>query len=188
MKTQFTITETVDKIAISSPFSHSNNLIFKAKGGQWDPESKKWIFDRTAVTADMIIAMFGAISQLVIARVPMSRIAEHDRQWKTGGYVIAIRFRHNSAVEIPDGVQLAIGLWYPTGGTPAAPRVTGSADLSITMVMRRSYAEREGFDIVATDDDAVSNPLSDYSVRDLLDELRRRGIYPGDDDQKDLAA
>lgn len=54
--------------------------------------------------------------------------------------------------------------------------------------MRRSFAERAGLVIVATEDDSLSNRLAPYKIRDLIDELRRRGFNFGNDGQEGLPA
>jgi hypothetical protein len=188
MKPQISIVVTLDEIAISSPFSHSNNEIFREKGGRWDAKSREWIFERTQATEEMIRELFGEQSQLVNARVPLGHIEERYNQWKIGGYVVANRYKHDSPVEIPLGVQLEKGHWHKTGGTTTEPRVTGDNDMSITVVMRRSFAERAGLVIVATEDDALSNPLAGIKLRDLIAELRRRGFNVGNDGHEGLPA
>jgi hypothetical protein len=60
--------------------------------------------------------------------------------------------------------------------------------MSITVVMRRSFAERAGLVIVASEDDVLSNPLAQFKIRDLVAELRRRGFNFGNDGQEALPA
>jgi hypothetical protein len=188
MKPQISIVVTLDEIAISSPFSHSNNEVFREKGGRWDAKSREWIFERTPATEQMIKELFGEPSQLVNARVPLGQIEERYNQWKIGGYVVANRYKHDSPVETPLGVQLEKGHWQKTGGTTTEPRVTGDKDMSITVVMRRSFAERAGLEIIASEDQTLSNPLAEFGIRALIDELRRRGFNFGIDGEEGLPA
>lgn len=188
MKPQISIDVTLDEIAIGSPFSHSNNEVFREKGGQWNGNSRQWIFPRTPATEEMLTELFGEQSQLVNARVPLSHIEERYNQWKIGGYVVANRYKHDTPVETPLGVQLEKGHWHKSGGTTTEPRVTGDKDLSITVVMRRSFAERAGLVIVASEDQVLSYPLAEVGTRALIDELRRRGFNFGNDGQERLSA
>lgn len=71
------------------------------------------------------IQAHGEQSKLVNARVPLDLVEERYNQWKIGGYVIANRYKHDSSVETPLGVQLEEGHWHKTGGTTTEPRVTG---------------------------------------------------------------
>lgn len=174
MKPQVNITETIDKITIKCPYSQANNRIFKEKGGRWDAVCKKWVFDRTTTTTDMITDLFGDPSLLVIARVPLDRITDYGKQWQVGGYVVATRYRHNSPVEVPIGVQVEKGHWNDTGGNPADPRVTGDEDISITVVMNESYAKKEKLEIIEHNT-VPTNPLEYFDDSDLLEELHRRG-------------
>jgi hypothetical protein len=174
MKPQVIITETIDKITIKCPYSLTNNRIFKEKGGRWDAVCKQWVFDRTTTTMEMITQLFGDPRQLVIAKVPLDRITEYGKQWQVGGYVVATRYRHNSPVELPIGVQVEKGHWNDTGGNTADPRVTGDKDLSITVVMYESYAMREKLEIIEHDT-PPTNPLEYFGDSDLIEELHRRG-------------
>jgi hypothetical protein len=47
--------------------------------------------------------------------------------------------------------------------------------MEIHIVVRKSYAEREGLKILASDEPA-RNTFEDASIRDLIAELRRRGF------------
>lgn len=176
MKTQITIAETLEKISIRSPRSHSSNAIFKSKGGTWNPEDKTWDFDRTEATRQMISDLFGDDSPLVRARVPQSAVNEAGNQWKVGGYVAAHRQRCDGPVAMPPGVQLEKGEWAKTGGTADEPRVVGDKDVVLTVVMRRAFAAREGLEILGSEEDHVVNPLGNFSNNDLLEELERRGM------------
>jgi hypothetical protein len=75
---------------------------------------------------------------------------------------------------MPVGVQLEKGQWAKTGGTADEPRVVSDDDVVLTVVMRRDFAERKGLEILASEDDPVSNPLENFSDEDLRAELRRR--------------
>ena len=178
MKPQINITETIDKITVKCPYSLTNNRLFKEKGGRWDAVCKQWVFDRTATTMDMITELFGNPSQLVIARVPLDRITDYGKQLQVGGYVVATRYRHNTPVEVPIGVQVEKGHWQDMGGSPAEPRVTGDKDMSITVVMHESYAKREKLEIIEHDT-TPTNPLEYFEDNDLFEELHRRG-WTGD--------
>ena len=104
-------------------------------------------------------------------------VSELDNQWQLDGYVIATRRHRDELVFTPAGVQLAAGNWARSGGSQANPRVTGS-DLRITIVVRRSYAERENLTIIAEHDQPMANPMAIYSDSDITDEFRRRGLTP----------
>lgn len=174
MKPQVIITKTKNGISISSPFSHSNNAIFRSKGGVWNPETKCWDFPNTAATLEMIEQLFGAMSPLARVRIPADAVTEEGNQWKVGGHVVGHRQHSDSPVAMPPGVQLAKGEWEKHGGTAAEPRVTGSDDLVVTAVVHRSFAEREGLEVIAAEEDAVWNPLAERSIEELEDELKRR--------------
>lgn len=176
MKTQIHIIETKDGIKILTPFSESNNEVFRARGGKYDRSTRHWVFPRTKTTIAMIVELFGGESALVLVRVPNDRIVEFRNQWMLGGYVIAYRHSHDEPVRVPTGVQLEKGEWQPTGGDADNPRVTGS-DCVITLVVRRSFAEREQLEIVESED---SNPLASVETQYLIEELQRRGVIKGD--------
>ena len=92
----------------------------------------------------MIEELFGAESVLVLALLPFSLVEEINNQWQKGGYVVATRSNHDSAVRTAPGVQLANGNWLPTGGTPPSPKVTADPNVEIHVVVRKSFADREG--------------------------------------------
>ena len=185
LTSQVKIVVTDDGIAIESPYSHKNNQQFRSRGGHYDRDTGRWIFPNTEATMAMIEEMYGSESELAIASLPVGRIDEIDNQWQSGGYVVATRRNNDHPVKMAPGVQVAKGNWEPTGGTEAAPKVTGSADMEIHIVVRKSYAEREGLKIIANDEPA-RNTLKDVSIRDLIDELRRRGFDFGNDGPEGL--
>jgi hypothetical protein len=175
MKMQTTIIETAEAIAVESPYSKANNETFRGLGGKFDRESGRWILPRTETTKDMIAKLFGGESPLATVEVTQADITEIGNQWQHGGYVIATRRERDDSVFAPAGVQLAAGSWAPSGGSQANPRVTGT-DLSITVVVRQSYADREKLTIIATHDQPLDNPMAPYADADLIAECRRRGI------------
>jgi hypothetical protein len=174
MKPQVIITKTKNGISISSPFSHSNNAVFRSKGGVWNPETKCWDLPNTTATLEMIEQLFGAVSPLTRVRIPANAVTEEGNQWKVGGHVVGHRQHSDSPVAMPPGVQVEKGEWKKHGGTAAEPRVTGSDDLVVTAVVHRSFAEREGLEVISAEEDAVWNPLADRSIEELEDELKRR--------------
>ena len=175
MKTQITVVETTEAIAVEVPFSQANNETFRSLGGKFDRESGRWIFPRTETTKKMIAKLFGEESPLSTVEVTRAAITEIDNQWQHGGYVIATRRERDGSVCTPTGVQLAAGNWARSGGSKANPRVTGT-DLRIEVVVRRAYAEREKLTIIATQDQQMDNPMASYTDADLIKECRRRGI------------
>lgn len=187
LTTQVKIVVTDDGIAIESPYSHKNNQKFRSRGGHYDRDTGRWIFPNSEATLAMIDEMYGSESELVTACLPVALIDEIGNQWQSGGYVVATRRNSDFPVKMAPGVQVAKGSWEPTGGTEADPKVTGSTDMEIHIVVRKSYAEREGLKILASDEPA-RNTFEDASIRDLIAELRRRGFNVGNDGHEGLPA
>lgn len=172
LTTQVKIALVESGVAISSPFSASNNEKFRSRGGIFDSESGRWILPNTRATHDLIEELFGADSELVTASVPSNLVEEAGNQWQKGGYVIGTRFKHNGPVKTAPCVQLAKGNWLPSGGTVADPKVSAEPDVEIHITVRKSYADREGLTIIKCE--GPLNPLENYSDEDLRAELRRR--------------
>ncbi len=185
LTSQVKIAVTPDGIAIESPFSSVNNEKFRSRGGVFDHKTGRWIFPDTAATRAMIEELYGNESELVIVALPSTRVDEIGKQWQTGGYVIATRFEQAGAVKTAPGVQLANGAWLPKGGTLTEPKVTADPNTVIHIVVRKSYADREGLTIIANDPPS-RNILEDVNISDLIDELRRRGFDFGNDGPEGL--
>lgn len=174
MKPQVHITTTENGISISSPFSDSNNAIFRDKGGVWNSEGKCWDLPNTEATLEMIEQLFGADSPLVRVRVPAGICSEHANQWMLGGHIIGHRKHRDSPVVMPIDVQVEKGEWGKHGGSAANPRVSGSEDLVLTAVVNRSFAEREGLEVIAADEDDAWKPIERHTTEELEAELKRR--------------
>lgn len=174
MKPQIEIEKNEDRISIRSPFSHSNNAIFRHKSGVWNSEAKCWDFPNTQATIEMIDQLFGLESPLVRVRVTGDSISEEGNQWKLGGHIIGQRNHRDSPVVMPIEVQVEKGEWGKHGGSAANPRVTGSDDLVLTAVVFSSFAEREGLEVIAADIDTAWYPMANRTTKELEDELKRR--------------
>ena len=174
---QIVVAEVVDEINIGSPYSAPNNEEFRVCGGTFERVNDRWHFPRSEATKAMIERLFGDDSgPLVTVEITQKDITEIDNAWQLGGYLVANRRYFDKPVTTYTGVQLAKGAFLRSGGTASAPRVTGTVDLVIHVVVRASFAKREGLKVIETHDHPLDNPLEIFTDEDLIKEIRRRGI------------
>lgn len=176
MKTQINITQNNKQISINAPYSATNNVIYRSRGGKFSKDTSAWVFAKSQAVETMITDLWGKDSALVQVEISGEddQIEKTKNEWMLKGYKIASRRGRDCRVETPEGVQLAQGIWERSGGSVKNPRVGSASGLVLHVVVRRSFAEREGLKIIA--EDTEFNPLAQFTDEELINEIKRRGL------------
>lgn len=175
MKTQIQIKRTGGEIEIIAPYSTENNDKFRSRGGKYDRE-RGWYFPETPATEEMILSLWGQESPLCTVAIRPEDCESCGNQLKLGGYVVASRRGRDYRVEMSEGVAIYSGEFERSGGSVKSPRVTWSGDVLLHVVMRQSFAQAHGLQIVSGDAQEPVNPLAQFSDDQLIAEMQRRGL------------
>jgi hypothetical protein len=179
MKSQITITTLGDTLRIASPFSETNNKVYRSKGGKFDRENGSWVFANTDATREMIANLWGATSPLVRAKIDFTQIVT-GMEWQVGGYKLAHRRDRDGPVEMAPGVRIESGAWRPSGGSRNCPMPACIADeITLSVIVFRSYAEANDLEIIDEDrgeDAEIDSALSGFSDEEIFREAKRRGV------------
>jgi hypothetical protein len=174
MTPQISITHDSERFHLDGPYSFSNRKLWTAMNGKY---TGVWSFPRNKVVERALEERFGSPSGLCKIHIPGEdmRIERRHNQWQVGGYVIATKRVYNGEVICPDGVHLIEGEWSLVGGTQRnpMPMLKQPGRSTIEMVVRVSFAKREGFEILE-EDETYDPVLANYTVDCLQAEIDRR--------------